>query len=85
MKEEYIKYGDSKQCKELMSKYPDYSVYWQSGWSFKGAGKRLMDKSSLSFQDDMQSRYDWAANICITVNHDEQSLIFNGLSCCDME
>lgn len=85
MKEEYIKYGDGRKCRELMSKYPEYSVYWQSGWGWKGASPHLLDKQDPNFEEIMQQNYNWAANICITVNHDKQSLNFNGLSCCDME
>lgn len=85
MKNEYIKYGGGKKCEELMSKYPDYKVFWQSGWGWKGASDMPLDKESPSFKKNMENKYKWAANISITVNHDKKELHFNGLSVSDME
>ena len=85
MNGEYFKYGDGRQCEMFLNKYPDYKLYWQSGWGFKGKREMEIDRNSPSFSDEMKNRYNWAANITITVNHEDKSLHFNGLSLSDME
>lgn len=85
MNTEYIKYGDGKKCNELMQKYPDYKVYWRSGWGYRGASELLLDKQASNFNEEMKRKYNWTANITINIDHESQELHFNGLSCLDME
>lgn len=96
MKEKFKLQGSSK-CRELLKKYPDYRVFWQSGFSFKGAEELEDDKQEkmfyrpnhlapviTTFEERMQDRYDWAAAIDITVDHDLKELHFNGFSSNDL-
>lgn len=82
---EYFRFADGRKCDELMEKYPDYSVFWQSGLGFRGASEHLLDKQAPNFKEEMKEHYDWSANISIDVKHSKKELHFNGFSCLDME
>ena len=89
------------KCKELLAKYPDYKVFWCSGFQYRGKKEAEMprDKTdyklhyregfyakwrNATFEEIMQSHYDWAAAIDIDVDHDKRELHFNGFSENDM-
>lgn len=81
--EKYSLVGSST-CKETLSKYPDYKVFWRSGYAYRGAVEVEDDKSIDdyldSFEERMQRRYNWAAAIDITVDHEKKEIHFNGFS-----
>lgn len=91
MENKYYKLSDGKKCKELLNAYPNYKVFWRSGYAFKGALKQELDrnttykrtypiKEEVSFEKEMEYRYNWSAAIDIEVLHDKKELHFNGFS-----
>lgn len=98
MKEkEYYRYAGGKLCREILAKYPEYKVFWRSGLSFRGAGEREVQRDGLrkcfigreykevTFEEEMQAHYNWAANISIDINHNEREVHLNGYSELDMD
>ena len=95
MKEHYNLVG-SKTCEEVLTKYPDYKVFWRSGYEYRGASESYDDKlpktehihqcgtKETTFEDRMQRRYNWAAAIDIDVDHDSKEIHFNGFSSNDL-
>ena len=99
---EHYRLSDGKKCKELLSKYPDYKVYWRSGFEYRGAGEQEMPRDRtdypvlqyfrnlkhrmiyVTFEEAMQRKYDWSADIDIDVDHEKKELHFNGFSENDM-
>ena len=86
-----------KECENVIAQYPDYRVFWRSGYAFRGAGESEDDKQPrveydwryrakvlLDFNQRMQRRYDWAAAIDIDIDHDKKEIHFNGFSCNDL-
>lgn len=84
-------------CKRVLAENPDYRVFWQSGFGWKGAKEHEDDKlphkqfvyqearsRELTFEERMQRRYDWAAAIDVYVNHEVREIHFNGFSCNDL-
>lgn len=84
-------------CERVLKENPTYKVFWQSGYSFKGATESEDDKQLkkqfvyqeartrvLTFKERMQRRYDWAAAIDVIVDHEKKEIHFNGFSCNDL-
>lgn len=87
----------SSTCEEILSKYPDYKVFWRSGYAYRGAIEREILRLPLDnchekvkelrihlFNDSMQKLYDWSAAIDITVDHAKKEIHFNGFSTNDL-
>ena len=94
---EHYKLVGSKTCKEVLTKYPNYKVFWRSGFAYRGAFESEDNKQSkkeyiwqerqsriLTFKERMQRRYDWSAAIDIDIDHNNQEIHFNGFSRNDM-
>ena len=43
------------------------------------------NKKVMTFDEQMQQKYKWAATIDLTIDHDRQEIHMNGFSCLDME
>lgn len=95
-KEKYTLIGE-KKCKEVLNQYPNYKVFWRSGFAYRGAGEVYDNKQPkkeyiwqerqsrvLTFEERMQRRYDWSAAIDINIDHNNQEIHFNGFSENDM-
>ena len=87
----------SNVCKDLISKHPDFKIFWRSGFAFKGAKEVEDDKQPkeqfvyqegrsrvLTFEERMQRRYNWAAAIDIDFDEDAKEIHINGYSVNDM-
>lgn len=74
--------ANSHTCKKVLEEYPDYKVFWRSGFAYKGAGEVEEDRYSPDFESKMQRRYNWAAAIDIKVDNGE--IHFNGFSVNDL-
>lgn len=98
MKEkEHYGYAGGKECKEVLAKHPDYKVFWRSGFAFRGAGECEIKREGLrkcyvgrefreaTFEEQMQSHYNWAANISIDIDHEKKEIHLNGFSELDMD
>lgn len=90
--EKYSLVGSST-CEETLSKYPDYKVFWRSGYAYKGAAEVEDDKQpkreyvyqegrsrETTFEERMLRRYNWSAAINITVDHEKKEIHLNGFS-----
>lgn len=97
MEKEHYKLVGSETCKEVLNKYPNYKVFWRSGFAYRGAGEIYDDKQPkeeyiyqerqsrvLTFEERMQRRYDWSAAIDIDIDYSKQEIHFNGFSENDM-
>ena len=86
-----------KTCKEVLAKYPNYKVFWRSGFAYRGATESEDDKQpkreyiwqerrarETTFEERMQRNYDWSAAIDIKVDHEKKEIHFNGFSENDM-
>lgn len=75
---------DCYTCNKILEEHPDYKVFWRSGYAYRGAEEVEDDKSIDSyldtFEERMQRRYNWAASIDITVDHEKKEIHFNGFS-----
>lgn len=49
MENEHYRLSDGKKCKELLAKYPDYKVFWRSGFQFRGAGEHEMPRDRKDY------------------------------------
>lgn len=95
-KEEKYQYAGSKECKKVLAENPTYKLFWRSGFSFRGAGEGEIKREGLrktwvgreyreaTFEEEMQSKYNWAANISIRVDHEKGEIHMNGFSENDM-
>lgn len=93
---EKCQYAGSKECKKVLADNPTYKLFWQTGFSFRGAREREIKREGLrktwigreyreaTFEEEMQSNYNWAANISITVDHEKGEIHMNGFSENDM-
>lgn len=94
---ENYKLVGSKICKEVLAKYPNYKVFWRSGFAYRGAGESEDDKQpkkeyiyqegrsrETTFEERMQRRYNWSAAIDIKIDHEKEEIHFNGFSENDM-
>lgn len=97
MEKEYYKLVGSKSCKEVLAKYPNYKVFWRSGFAYRGAFESEDDKQpkkeyiyqerrsrETTFEERMQRRYNWSAAIDIDIDHEKREIHFNGFSANDM-
>lgn len=95
MKNEHYSLSGSKKCKELLKQYPDYKVFWRSGFAYRGASDKELDRNgtfkrfyphndTITFEELMERNYNWAAAIDIDVLHDSKELHFNGFSANDL-
>ena len=95
-KEKYTLVG-GKKCKEVLNQYPNYKVFWRSGFAYKGASESEDNKQpkkeyiyqegrsiETTFEERMQRRYNWSAAIDINIDHNKQEIHFNGFSENDM-
>ena len=97
MEKEYYKLVGSKTCKEVLTKYPNYKVFWRSGFAYRGASENEDNKQlkkeyiyqegrsrETTFEERMQKRYNWSAAIDIDIDHEKKEIHFNGFSENDM-
>lgn len=93
---EHYALSDGKKCEELLAKYPDYKVFWRSGFTYRGAREREIKRYGLrnvhlpgriirmTFEREMKRHFIWSAAIDIDVDHEKKELHFNGFSENDM-
>lgn len=93
MAKEQYKLVGGRKCDEVLTKYPDYRVFWRAGFAFRGA-KEIEDNKQPSevnardfqgrvfqtFANRMNERYNWAAAIDIDIDHDKKEIHLNGFS-----
>ena len=97
MEKEHYELVGSKTCKEVLAKYPNYKVFWRSGFAYRGASesednKQVKEeyiwqerrKRETTFEERMQRRYNWSAAIDINIDHEKKEIHFNGFSENDM-
>lgn len=95
-KEHYELVGKTT-CKKVLSENPTYKIFWQFGFSFKGAKESIDDKQPkeeyiwqerqsrvLTFEERMERRYEHSSAIDVFVDHDKKEIHFNGFSCNDL-
>ena len=80
--EKYSLVGSST-CEETLSKYPDYKVFWRSGYAYRGASEVRVD-NQIDFSKKLLNYLDWAAAIDITVDHEKKEIHLNGFSVNDL-
>lgn len=85
-----------KKCNEVLAAHPDYKVFRRSGFAYRGAGEREINREGLrklyypggskmaTFEEEMKQFYSWAAAIDIDVDHDKKEIHINGFSENDM-
>lgn len=73
-------------CNKVLDKYPNYKVFWRSGYAYRGAAEVEDNKSidKYTFEERMRRRYTWAAAIDITIDHEKKEIHFNGFSANDL-
>lgn len=49
MNNEHYRLSDGKKCKELLAQYPDYKVFWRSGFQYRGAGEQEMPRDKKDY------------------------------------
>lgn len=49
MSNEHYRLSNSKKCKELLAKYPNYKVFWRSGFQYRGAGEYEMSRDRKDY------------------------------------
>ena len=49
MSNEHYRLSNSKKCKELLAKYPNYKVFWRSGFQYRGAGEYEMPRDKKDY------------------------------------
>ena len=93
---EKYKLKGSMKCRKVLSENPTYKLFWRSGFAYRGAEEVEIKREGLrktwigrefreaTFEEDMQSRYDWAVAIDITVDHTSKEIHMNGFSENDM-
>lgn len=93
---ENFKLVGGNKCKEVLAANPDYKVFWRSGFAFRGAGEREIQREGLrkiyrpggcymgTFEDEMRQHYSWSAAIDIEIDHDKKEIHMNGFSENDM-
>lgn len=97
MEKEHYKLVGSKTCKEVLTKYSNYKVFWRSGFAYRGASESEDNKQpkkeyiyregrskETTFEERMQRRYNWSAAIDIDIDHEKKEIHFNGFSENDM-
>lgn len=97
MEKEYYKLVGNKTCKEVLAKYPNYKVFWRSGFAYRGASESEDNKQpkkeyiyqegrskETTFEERMQRRYNWSAAIDIDIDHEKKEIHFNGFGENDM-
>lgn len=71
-------------CNKVLKEYPDYKVFWRSGYAYRGAAEveddKSIDKYLSTFEERMQRRYYWTAAIDITIDHEKKEIHLNGFS-----
>ena len=88
---------NGKTCQEVLANYPDYKVFWRSGFAYRGASESEDDKQpqdtylyeegrtrETTFEERMQRRYNWSAVIDIKIDEEKKEIHFNGFSENDM-
>lgn len=97
MEKEHYELEGSKTCKEVLAKYPNYKVFWRSGFAYRGTSESEDNKQlkkeyiyqegksrETTFEERMQRRYNWSAAIDIDIDHEKKEIHFNGFSENDM-
>ena len=97
MKKEHYKLVGNEICKEILTKYPNYKIFWRSGFAYRGASESEDNKQpkkeyiyqegrsrKTTFEERMQRRYDWSVAIDIDIDHEKEEIHFNGFSENDM-
>lgn len=81
---EKFKLTSSKKCREVLANNPTYKLYWRSGYAFRGACEREVDRNADDFTQQMERKYNWAAGIDIEVDHNKKEIHLNGFSTNDL-
>jgi len=81
---EKFKLVGGKKCNAALVAYPSYKVFWRSGYAFRGACERELDRNADDFAQQMKCKYEWAAGIDLEIDHDKKEIHMNGFSCNDL-
>lgn len=96
---EKLRLVGSKTVREVLSNYPEYTLYITKGFAFKGAKEVLEDKQpkqtgcrqgfnfvikNLTFEERMQKMYDFYVAFDIDIDHENKELHINAFSANDM-
>lgn len=97
MEKEHYELVGGETCKEVLAKYPNYKVFWRSGFAYRGASESEDNKQlkkefiyqerrsrETTFEERMQRRYSWSVAIDIDIDHEKKEIHFNGFSENDM-
>lgn len=98
MEQNIVKTGltRSKNCKKAIATYPNYQVFWRSGFAYRGAGEREIKREGQrkilcpggfflgTFDDELQLCFDWACAQSMVIDHDKKEIHINGFSENDM-
>lgn len=98
MEQNIVKMGltRSKNCKKAIATYPNYRVFWRSGFAYRGAGEREIKREGQrkilcpggfflgTFDDELQLCFDWACTQSMVIDHDKKEIHINGYSENDM-
>ena len=98
MEQNIVKTGltRSKNCKKAIATYPNYRVFWRSGFAYKGAGEREIKREGQrnilcpggfflgTFDDELQLCFNWACALDMVIDHDKKEIHINGFSENDM-
>ena len=81
--------------REVLSNYPDYTLYITKGFAFKGAREFLEDKETkrslcpggsriMTFEERMKQIYDFYVAYYVNIDHENKELHINAFSVNDM-
>lgn len=94
-KMEKLRMVGSKTVREVLSIYPEYTLYIRKGFAFKGAREFLEDKEtkptpysgglkSMTFEERMQYMYDHYVVYDVVIDHEINELHINAYTADDM-
>ena len=92
---EKLRLVGNKTVREVLSNYPDYTLYITKGFAFKGARKFLEDKKTkstpypggfkiMTFEERMKQIYDFYVAYDVDIDHENKELHINAFSANDM-
>lgn len=92
---EKLRLVGSKIVREVLTKYPEYTLYIRKGYAFMGAKEFLEDKETkstscpggfkiMTFKERMQNIYNFYVVFDIDIDHEKKELHINAFSANDM-
>lgn len=71
-------------CKNVLKSYPDYCVFWRSGFEYNSVKERELDRKSDTFDTEIQQCFNLVEATDVKVDEDKKEIHFNGYSCNDL-